>query len=124
MKIKEGLEQEYAEFTETRSKSEYHAGIVQYAADWAALMESAIAAGAALEDVAGELGHSVSDGRGISGFMHGSAVKVLSHFWVHGEWVRQWHNSTTQIRDEGDKANAEGGVLNPAVLVQTQETKK
>jgi len=30
--------------------------------------------------------------------------------------LRQWHNLKTQIKDEGEKANASGGVLNPALL--------
>jgi hypothetical protein len=44
------------------------------------------------------------------------AVQILSEGWVHGEELRQWHNLDTQIRDEGEKANREGGVLNPTLL--------
>jgi hypothetical protein len=36
--------------------------------------------------------------------------------WKHGEALRLWHNLKTQIRDEGEKANESGGVLNPACL--------
>jgi hypothetical protein len=44
-------------------------------------------------------------------------VSCLAKCWVHGEALRRWHNKETQLKDEGDKANEEGGVLNPAVLV-------
>jgi len=30
--------------------------------------------------------------------------------------LRKWHNIKTQIGNEGEKANASGGVLNPALL--------
>jgi hypothetical protein len=32
------------------------------------------------------------------------------------EELRRWHNLRTQIGDEGEKANEDGGVLNPALL--------
>ena len=48
--------------------------------------------------------------------MYGCAVSALGLFWEHGEELRQWHNLKTQIKDEGEKANASGGVLNPALL--------
>jgi hypothetical protein len=41
---------------------------------------------------------------------------VLASCWEHGEELRRWHNLKTQIRDEGEKANESGGVLNPALL--------
>jgi len=36
--------------------------------------------------------------------------------WAHGEALRLWHNLKYQLRDEGEKANETGGVLNPALL--------
>ena len=41
---------------------------------------------------------------------------MLSQVWEHGEELRRWHNLDTQIHDEGEKANDEGSVLNPALL--------
>lgn len=48
--------------------------------------------------------------------MIGMAVSMLVQCWEHGKQLRRWHNLETQIGDEGEKANALGGVLNPAVL--------
>lgn len=44
------------------------------------------------------------------------AVVVLTKCWSRGEELRRWHNLDTQIGNEGEKANASGGVLNPALL--------
>lgn len=78
-------------------------------------MEGAINDGKKLEDCAAELS-SVCDSEGITGSMYGCAVGILAKCWQHGEELRRWHNSKTQLRDEGDRANDSGGVLNPAVL--------
>lgn len=45
---------------------------------------------------------------GITGFMYGCAVNVLSQVWKYGEELRRWHNKEYDY--EGD------GVVNPAVL--------
>ena len=71
--------------------------------------------GEKLEDVANECSNE-ADTEGITGFMYGAAVSVLASCWEHGEELRRWHNLKTQIRDEGEKANESGGVLNPALL--------
>ena len=86
-----------------------------YAEEWADLIEKRIALGETLESCAEKTSHE-ADTDGITGFMHGAAVSILSEAWVHGEALRRWHNLKTQIRDEGEKANREGGVLNPAIL--------
>lgn len=57
-----------------------------------------------------------ADDEGITGFMFGVAVSMLAACWMHGERLRRIHNLATQIRDEGEKANKTGGVLNPALL--------
>lgn len=57
-----------------------------------------------------------ADIEGITGFMYGCAVSVLSFCWEHGDALRRWHNLDTQVADEGEKANESGGVLNPALL--------
>jgi hypothetical protein len=48
--------------------------------------------------------------------MYGCAVSILAKCWQHGDQLRRWHNLKTQIRDEGERANESGGVLNPALL--------
>ena len=93
----------------------YGAAVYRYAKNWANLMESEIDNGVVLEKCAKETSHS-ADTEGITGFMYGCAVSVLANCWEHGEQLRQWHNLDTQIQDEGEKANATGGTLNPALL--------
>lgn len=48
---------------------------------------------------------------GITGFMYGYAVNLLSQCWIHGEELRKWHNK--EYGHEGD------GVVNPALLTIT-----
>lgn len=94
----------------------YGGRIVRYAEEWGRLIQARIDNGEKLEDCAKELSF-VADDDGITGFMYGAAVSILAGCWRHGEQLRRWHNRSTQLRDEGDKANEQGGVLNPALLV-------
>lgn len=93
----------------------YGSGVIRYAERWADAMETAMGAGESLEDCAKRTSHE-ADTEGITGFMYGCAVQILAHVWGHGEALRRWHNIDTQIRDEGERANEAGGVLNPALL--------
>jgi hypothetical protein len=93
----------------------YGKAIYEFAERWANLMEKQIAKGKKLADIAKQTSHDAAV-EGITGFMYVAAVQILSEGWVHGEELRQWHNLDTQIRDEGEKANREGGVLNPTLL--------
>lgn len=93
----------------------YGSGVVRFAARWASMMEARIADGAELAAIAKEASHE-ADTEGISGFMYGAAVSILSTVWEHGEALRRWHNLDMQIHDEGEKANEAGTVLNPALL--------
>jgi len=86
-----------------------------YAERWARMMEARMAKGERIADIADECSH-LADEEGITGFMYGAAVSTLAAVWKHGEALRMWHNLKTQIRDEGEKANESGGVLNPACL--------
>lgn len=63
-----------------------------------------------------------ADTDGITGFMYGMAVNILSQCWLHGEALRRWHNIKMQIGDEGERANERGAVLNPALLVLGTES--
>lgn len=93
----------------------YGKACVDFAERWANLMETKIAEGAKLEDIAEKAGRE-ADTDGITGFMYGCAVQMLAQCWKHGEQLRRWHNLDTQIGDEGERANESGGVLNPALL--------
>lgn len=93
----------------------YGGAVYVYAEQWARIMEGRIARGETVEQCADDSSH-VADTDGITGFMYGAAVGILAHCWKYGEALRRWHNLKTQIRDEGVKANASGGVLNPAIL--------
>jgi len=100
----------------TANTDPYGAACISFAERWGRLMEGAVSAGRKLTDCADELSH-IADTEGITGFMYGCAVSMLSQCWIHGEELRQWHNLKTQVGDEGEKANASGGVLNPSLLI-------
>ena len=93
----------------------YGGAAVLFAEQWADLMEERMADGSSVEDVAKQASHD-ADTDGITGFMYGCAVGILSQVWKHGEELRRWHNLDTQIGNEGEKANEGGGTLNPALL--------
>jgi hypothetical protein len=97
------------------NKDTYGSGVVRYAARWAHMMDNALAGGAELKDVAKSTSTS-ADVEGITAFMHGRAVSILSKAWVHGDELRRWHNLDTQIGNEGEKANEKGTTLNPVLL--------
>lgn len=93
----------------------YGGAVMTYAERWARLMEARMARGERIADIAHECSH-LADEEGITGFMYGCAVSTLAQVWIHGEALRLWHNLKHQLRDEGQRANDNGGVLNPAVL--------
>lgn len=91
----------------SKNTDPYGACIYEYAEGWAKLMQVEIVGGVKLEDIAEKTSHEL-DFLGITGFMYGAAVSVLSHCWIHGERLRKWHNK--EYKHEGD------GVVNPAIL--------
>jgi hypothetical protein len=98
-----------------KNKDFYGRGVYIYAERWARLMQLGIKSGKQLEDIAEKTSRE-ADVDGITGFMYGCAVSILSQGWKYGEDLRRWHNKKIQIGNEGDRANEEGGVLNPAML--------
>jgi len=108
------------DLTVKANKDPYGAGVVRYAHKWMRLMEGQINSGVALKDCAKEMSHLAND-EGITGFMYGCAVGIISQVWKYGDDLRRWHNLDTQIGDEGEKANESGGVLNPALLTINTE---
>jgi len=94
-----------------KNTSFYGGGVINFAQRWADLMEVAIESGKQLSDVAKQTSHD-ADTDGITGFMYGAAVKVLSDVWEHGEQLRKWHNADMGAPDNG-------GVINPALMTIT-----
>lgn len=78
-----------------------------YAEGWAKLMQAEIAKGRTVQECAEETSFKLSF-LGITGFMYGAAVSILSKCWLHGETLRKWHNK--EYNHEGD------GVVNPAIM--------
>ena len=107
-------EKEYNDWKE-KNNDPYGAAAFRYAERWAELMETKMANGEKLSDIAEATSHEADD-EGITGFMYGCAVVVLAKCWENGEELRRWHNIHTQIGNEGERANATGKVLNPALL--------
>lgn len=93
----------------------YGLAVYRYASEWATRCEQALAAGESLE-ACWKWESRAADEEGITGFMYGCAVSILADVWRHGEALRRLHNLDCQIRDEGERANETGRVLNPALL--------
>ena len=49
-----------------------------------------------------------ADTEGITGFMYGCAVNILSRVWKYGDELRMWHNGKYDYQGEG--------TVNPAIL--------
>lgn len=89
--------------------------IFHYAWRWALLMEYLMDEGYTFDEMARDASH-IADVEGVSGFMYGCAAAVISQCWIYGEEFRRWYNLDNQLVDEGEQANENGGVLNPALL--------
>ncbi|MBR4705451.1 MAG: hypothetical protein IKP02_07640 [Paludibacteraceae bacterium] len=89
----------------------YGHAVYTFAERWAELMEREILKSedpdAVITAQAEHLSHE-ADTEGITGFMYGCAVSILSACWLYGEQLRVWHNA--QYRYAGD------GVVNPAIM--------
>lgn len=92
----------------------YGAAIVDFASRWARIMEARMTEGEAIGACAEE-SSSLADTDGITGFMYGAAVSILSQVWEHGEALRRWHNVDV-AGERGEKVNESGGVINPAII--------
>lgn len=114
MKVKAGKEADWEKCQEMNSDS-YGKAVVDFARRWAESMEKVIEESdkhspSALVEHAERLSRE-ADTEGITGFMYGCAVNVLSQLWEYGEELRKWHNA--QYEHEGE------GVVNPALLTMT-----
>lgn len=107
MKIKAEKAEEFSKCLEANSHDGYSLAVMNYLTRWADLMETEIAKGKKLADIAEKTSHK-ADTEGITGFMYGCAVNILAQVWEHGEELRKWHNKEYDY--EGD------GVVNPAII--------
>jgi len=69
----------------------YGGGVMTFAENWAKLMQVEMENGASVADVAAKASFE-ADTEGITGFMYGCAVQILSKSWLWGEDLRKWHN--------------------------------
>lgn len=110
MKIRPGKEEWWQEGL-SNNQDFYGLGVYNYAVRWADLMEKDIEekgdAQKAIVENAEKRSHEANTD-GITGFMYGCAVGILSEAWEYGEILRKWHNK--EYGYEGD------GVVNPAIL--------
>lgn len=91
-----------------KSKDGYSNCVIDYTILWAQYMEYLMAKhDKKLSDV-WDMSSHLADIYGITGFMYGCAVSILSSVWKYGEELRVQHNS--KYNHEGD------GVVNPAIL--------
>ncbi len=97
----------YEDWKAKQNGDGYGLACFRYAENWANLMEEEMKNGAKIKDIADRLSHE-ADTEGITGFMYGASVSILTQCWEHGEELRKWHNKEYDY--EGD------GVVNPAVL--------
>lgn len=103
-------ESEYAQYVEKNSQDGYSKAVVDYAEGWAKTMQKKMTEGGqSVSEIADESQKGLGF-LGITGFQYGCVVNVLSHFWVHGEPLREWHNAKYGISKE------KKGVVNPAIL--------
>lgn len=110
MKIIKGKEKEYKDWY-NKNSDEYGRACFTYAERWAELLEAEINKSndvmKCFVDNADRLSHE-ADTEGITGFMYGCAVSILSQSWEYGEYLRKWHNKEYDY--DGD------GVVNPAIM--------
>lgn len=110
MKIKPEMQNDY-ETGVLNNQDSYGKAIYDYANRWADMLEAEIDKGRDPAEVIIELAEKTSsdaDTDGITGFMYGAAVAIISDCWIFGEILRKWHNK--QYDYDGN------GVVNPAIL--------
>lgn len=118
MKIKEGQEEIYQKGLDNNTDP-YGRYIYTYLKRWAELMEAKIeeekdnlSVQEVMDKYHEQLSHE-ADTEGITGFMYGCAVSILSEIWEYGEELRIAHN-----REYGHTGD---GVVNPAILTVETE---
>lgn len=93
MKILEGHEKQYKDW---KNSDGYDRAIFIYAERWAEMLENKIESSTedvmkVIVDNADKLSYEANT-EGITGYMYGYAVSILSQCWKYGEYLRKWHN--------------------------------
>jgi len=94
------------------NKDSYGKCVYEYAEGWAKLMQFEISNGKTLIECAEKTSFEMGF-LGITGFMYGASVNILSKCWKYGEELRKWHNKEYDY--DGD------GCINPAILTLNTE---
>lgn len=89
----EGIEMEFTSKSEwdlgkANNTDGYGSAIFEYAEGWAKLMQAELSNGKVLGDVASKTSFEM-DFMGISGFMYGAAVQILTKCWAHGKELNE-----------------------------------
>lgn len=92
----------------SKNSDGYGRACFTFAERWTLLMQVAIKNGESIDECADKLSHK-ADVEGITRFMYGMAVSILSHHWKHGKELKKWHNKKYGNEDAD-------GVVNPAIL--------
>jgi hypothetical protein len=101
---------DYETYVSKNSNDGYSRCVIDYAEQWAKLMQVEISKGrTVIAEIAEECQKSLGY-LGITGFQYGCIVSALSHFWVFGEELRRWHNKEYGVNED------QKGVVNPALL--------
>jgi len=114
MTIRKGKKREYNKGLKN-NQDPYGLAVFEYAERWADMMEAGIkdnqdlTVSEFIDIYADRLSHD-ADTEGITGFMYGCAVSILSQAWIYGEELRIWHNKQYGVENSD-------GVVNPACLV-------
>lgn len=107
MQILESEIEHWNSFVE-KNQDPYGYGVVKYAISWANLMEKEINTNhKELKNIAEKTSFE-ADIDGITGFMYGCTISILSQCWIYGKELKEWHNK---------KYNYNGNeIINPVII--------
>jgi len=102
----EEAKKSWEKMVKKNSKDFYSLGVVVYARRWAKYMQTMIAQGKTVAEIAKDTSFD-ADLDGITGFMYGCAVSMLAECWKWGEELRKWHNGQYGHEDSEGTVNPE-----------------
>lgn len=106
----EEAKEKWNNWVKDNSYPSYNLYTMKYASWWGKYMQHVMSKhNKTVADIA-ENTFDLVDMDGITGFMYGCVVDILSQCWKHGEELRKWHNKKYNKEDSE-------GVINPAILV-------
>ena len=110
MKIIKGKEKEYKDWC-SKNNDPYDRACLTFAERWAELLEEQITKSdnvmQCINDNTDKCSHE-ADTDGITRFIYGCSIIVLSQYWKYGEYLRKWLNK--KYGYNGDV------VVNPAII--------